>query len=39
MNVEEVKIRKHKVDEKALQKLLRSAKKDSKKTIKDIAKE
>ena len=39
MNVEEVKIRKHKVDEKALQKLLRSAKKESKKTIKDIAKE
>jgi site-specific DNA-cytosine methylase len=32
-------IRKHKVDEKALQKLLRSAKKESKKTIKDIAKE
>jgi len=39
MNVEEVKIRKHEVDEKALQKLLRSAKKESKKTIKDIAKE
>ena len=39
MNVEEVKIRKYKVDEKALQKLLRSAKKESKKTIKDIAKE
>jgi DNA-cytosine methyltransferase len=39
MNVEEVKIRKHEVDEKALQKLLRSAKKKSKKTIKDIAKE
>ena len=39
MNVEEVKIRKHDVDEKALQKLLRSAKKESKKTIKDISKE
>ena len=39
MNVEEVKIRKHEVDEKALQKLLRSAKKETKKTIKDIAKE
>ena len=39
MNVEEVKIRKHQVDEKALQKLLRSAKKESKKTIKDISKE
>ena len=39
MNVEEVKIRKHEVDEKALQKLLRSAKKESKKTIKDISKE
>ena len=39
MNVEEVKIRKHEVDEKALQKLLRSAKKESKKTMKDIAKE
>jgi site-specific DNA-cytosine methylase len=39
MNVEEVKIRKHEVEEKALQKLLRSAKKESKKTIKDIAKE
>ena len=39
LNVEEVKIRKHTVDEKALQKLLRSAKKESKKTIKDIAKE
>ena len=39
MNVEEVKVRKHEVDEKALQKLLRSAKKENKKTIKDIAKE
>ena len=39
MNVEEVKVRKHEVDEKALQQLLRSAKKESKKTIKDIAKE
>jgi len=37
MNVEEVKVRKHKVNEKALQKLLRSAKKESKKTIKEIA--
>ena len=39
MNVEEVKVRKHEVDEKALQQLLRSTKKESKKTIKDIAKE
>jgi len=37
MNVEEVKIRKHKVDEKELQTLLRNSKKDVGKTNKQIA--
>jgi len=39
MNVEEVKIRKHKVDEKKLQTLLRDSKKDIGKTNKQIANE
>ena len=39
MNVEEVKIRKHKVDEKKLQTLLRNSKKDIGKTNKQIASE
>ena len=39
MNVEEVKIRKHKVDEKELQTLLRNSKKDIGKTNKQIANE
>mgnify|MGYP003109687814 CR=1 FL=1 len=39
MNVEEVKIRKHKVDEKELQTLLRNSKKDIGKTNKQIASE
>ena len=39
MNVEEVKIRKHKVDEKKLQTLLRDSKKDIGKTNKQIASE
>ena len=39
MNVEEVKIRKHKVDEKKLQTLLRNSKKDVGKTNKQIANE